>query len=322
MLFIIRKPILGTTLLLAAMALFATPVTVPMAGCGGGACGNGKVDPGEQCDDGNHNDLDGCSNACLSQHTATVKWSLLANEAPMFNQNCTGVQASKIQLVLNGPDAMTQPQTIKNGCTDFQYPFGGLKPGSYTITATLFDATGAALTKGMTSANFTITNADVEVDLDFQLGDFSMSYMGNYFFRTKWGGADTCTGAMPPVTQQIVKLEEGGSLVAMAKTDNGEPADGVTPGPCRAANMSVEEFPQKINMIPWGPAKITVTGLDSGGTPQFMKSFDTFVGAGISNPEIILDVQSLAPDAGPMPDAPIAAPDAGPIDAGVHDAAP
>jgi len=30
-------------------------------------CGNGVVEPGEQCDDGNTNDFDDCTNACLFQ---------------------------------------------------------------------------------------------------------------------------------------------------------------------------------------------------------------------------------------------------------------
>jgi len=30
-------------------------------------CGNGEVEPGEQCDDGNPDDLDGCTNACVKQ---------------------------------------------------------------------------------------------------------------------------------------------------------------------------------------------------------------------------------------------------------------
>ncbi len=307
---------------LAGLGALATPVAVPLgtslAGCGGGsACGNGRIDPGEQCDDKNQNDMDSCSNACLLQATATVKWSLLANEAPMFHQNCTGVKASKMQLVLNGPGP-TDTQMVKNGCTDFQYSFNGLAPGNYTVTGTLFDDKDMPITMGHASQQFTITTADVEVDLDVGFGDFTGTYTGNYFFRTLYGGADTCTGAVPPVTQQIIKLEQGGQLVMMAMTDNGQPADGVTPGVCRGAATSVEEFPQKINMIPWGPAKITVTGLDAMGVPRFMKAFDTFVGGGISNPVIMLDVQSLAPDAGPTPDA-APSPDAGPIDASTHD---
>lgn len=39
-----------------------SPVTIPCEG--GGVCGNGKIESGEQCDDGNTNDNDGCSSSC------------------------------------------------------------------------------------------------------------------------------------------------------------------------------------------------------------------------------------------------------------------
>ena len=52
-----------------------------------------------------------------------------------------------------------------------------------------------------------------------------------------------------------------------------------------------------------------IVGLDSGGVPQFQQSFETFVGAGLSNPDMQFVVRSLnEPDAG-VPDA--GAPDGG-----------
>src|SRR4051794_1405055 len=41
-----------------------------LAGCGGGnnaVCGDGHVDPGEECDDGNETNGDGCSSACKTE---------------------------------------------------------------------------------------------------------------------------------------------------------------------------------------------------------------------------------------------------------------
>jgi cysteine-rich repeat protein len=35
--------------------------------CGAAACGNGKVEANEQCDDGNKNNNDGCSSACKKE---------------------------------------------------------------------------------------------------------------------------------------------------------------------------------------------------------------------------------------------------------------
>ena len=81
------------------------------------------------------------------------------------------------------------------------------------------------------------------------------------------------------------------------------------PGDCRSLG---EEFPQSALEVPWGPYVFTVVGLDGGGETQFEETFDTFVGAGVSNPEMDFVVDSLTPDAG--------VPDAGVADAGVPDA--
>ncbi|USN54875.1 MAG: hypothetical protein H6765_10570 [Candidatus Peribacteria bacterium] len=37
-----------------------------MCGDVGGSCGNGEVDPGEECDDGNMEQFDGCTNSCCN----------------------------------------------------------------------------------------------------------------------------------------------------------------------------------------------------------------------------------------------------------------
>jgi len=42
-------------------------------------CGNGKIDPGEQCDDGNTLDEDGCTSACTDNHLCEA---CLANNCP------------------------------------------------------------------------------------------------------------------------------------------------------------------------------------------------------------------------------------------------
>lgn len=54
------------------LALFLLAVTFPLAGCGGGnaenpfaLCGNGHLDAGEQCDDGNLIDKDDCLSTCV-----------------------------------------------------------------------------------------------------------------------------------------------------------------------------------------------------------------------------------------------------------------
>ena len=54
------------------VALSVLVATAPLLSCGGGGngddpfmqCGNGRIDPGERCDDGNTNDTDDCTSAC------------------------------------------------------------------------------------------------------------------------------------------------------------------------------------------------------------------------------------------------------------------
>jgi hypothetical protein len=141
----------------------------------------------------------------------------------------------------------------------------------------------------------------VRVELQVTPDLWVRDYLGTFFFRTLWGG-DDCAAAFPPVVQHRLTLTQNGVPVSVT-TENGDPLDGSAPGPCQPF---ADEFPQSALTVPFGLASFTVEGLDSGGTAQFRETFETFVGAGISNPELHFDVNSLAPDAG--------------VDAGVPDA--
>jgi cysteine-rich repeat protein len=287
------------------------------AGCGSDpVCGDGRAEGDEMCDDGNTRDDDACSNTCRVQPTldATIVWTIAAQEAPGFSETCGGVGANEIDLAFTGPTSFTA--TVD--CNFGQTPFAALAAGAYTVRATLYDVVGeerVALTNGDASAQFTITNADVTATIDIPFADFIVAKTGTYFFRIKWGGAGTCTGATPPVAKHVLRLERDGTPLP-GLTDEGDPIDGSAPGVCRPFT---EQFPQAVNGLAWGPATMTITGLDASDTPQFMETFDTFVGAGPANPDAVLDVNSLAPDAGP-PDA--ALPDAALPDAAGPDAMP
>lgn len=284
--------------------LFASLLQTGPAACGGSVCGNGKVESGEQCDDGNMRDDDACTNSCMQHDTldAQVKWTLLGQEAPGFSETCGGVGASKIHLVIAGP--MPFDQTVD--CSSSQYIFKALTPGDYTVTGTLLDIMDMPVTKGMSTTGFTISGADVNVTLNFGFDDFVSSYFGNYFYRIKWGGAVTCADGVPPVVMTKFRLERGGQPIK--NMDGTITVDGVTPTPC---HDFTEQFAESVNTLPWGPATAIITGLDGNGVPQFKGTFPTFVGAGVSNPIIEFDVNSLAPDAGP---ADAAAVDAVPAD--------
>ncbi|HUT53338.1 MAG TPA: FG-GAP-like repeat-containing protein [bacterium] len=58
-----RVPVFVLSCLLASLVLLIMPMTL-RAACGVPVCGNGILDPGEQCDDGNLLDGDGCAADC------------------------------------------------------------------------------------------------------------------------------------------------------------------------------------------------------------------------------------------------------------------
>lgn len=53
-----------------ALVLLGTLLLLPTSGCDSGTCGNGRIEAGEQCDDGNTTDGDGCSATCHNEGTA------------------------------------------------------------------------------------------------------------------------------------------------------------------------------------------------------------------------------------------------------------
>jgi len=299
---------------LLALALVGAGAAAP-SGCGGGGdgpgCGNGRLDPGEMCDDGNTADGDGCSYRCQTGYNATIRWTVIKNEFPGFNETCAGVGADEIELAMAGP----RPDTLRVDCQYGQTTISELPPGDYTLGATLHEVDPLAMppvdrpvSSGMTMAAFTIADRSETIDLDFAFADFPGSYTGTFWFRLKWGGATTCTGAAPPVAEQALRLERGGvPLTGLDEMNMPVTLDGATPAACRPFD---DQFAQKVNGVAWGPAQITVTGLDGAGLAQFRRTFDTFVGAGAANPELVFDVNSLAPDAMP-PDA--SPPDAAPV---------
>jgi cysteine-rich repeat protein len=283
--------------MLAALIL----VALAAHGCGGGSvCGNGKAEPpDEQCDDGNDNEEDGCSSSCrqLATRDAQLIWTMLEHEADQFNESCSGVGAKTVQLDLTGPSSVT----LMRDCGESQYLQSMLQAGHYTVTATLLDAAGVALTKGKTKVEFDMpevaTGTAVQVPIDFGFDDFVKSYQGNWLYRLRWGGAATCGAANPPVAKRTIRLERDGQVLT---TGGGVAVDGATAEPCTDTTTSFT-----IADLTWGPMDVIVTGLDASDTPRFRETFHSFSGARITKPIILYDVASLDPDAG-VPDAAVA----------------
>jgi len=275
-----------------------------LAGCGGSVCGNGQIESGEQCDDGNTADGDGCSATCRAEATIDtfLHWEFVTDEYPGFTgETCQGVNVSTVQLTLTGP----KPMTKSGACSDGQVKLSSLPAGTYRVDGAAFDPAGTTVTRGLSSKSFTVAGASQDVYLDFSYADLVRPYTGTYYFKTRWGGAASCATASPPVVKERVRLERGGAPLG-GMTGDGVPLDGSSTGPCRDFN----DTSQFANGLAWGPASITITGEDGAGTVLYHQTLDTFVGAGIANPTAEIDVASIAPDAG-VADAPIPFPDAG-----------
>jgi cysteine-rich repeat protein len=280
-----------------------------LAGCGdtAGYCGDGKVDPGEECDDGNDDQTDFCRE-CRTFLPAqlTIKWEFNKNEAPMFTgDSCLDLRVSTVEVEVTGPVTRSSSET----CSLRQVVFTDLPAGTYVVRVTPRNAGDESLVTAPIEATVPYNGQDLIHEVVVPYDAWSGTYDGTFYFRVLWAGAD-CSAAAPPVAAHRLLLEAGGAPVSVL-TDDGDALDGSATGACRTI---AEDFPQSAQAVPWGPATFTITGYDSGGTPQFEETFDTFVGAGPNNPEYEFDVNSLTPDAG-VPDAGV--PDAGVPDAGV-----
>jgi cysteine-rich repeat protein len=265
------------------------------AGCSGSVCGNGKIEDGEECDDGNTVDGDGCSAQC--KFVATVDTYVhflpftIEGQPADAAETCGGVEASQVEVTVTGPKTVTQ----KVQCTLGQVKISSLPAGDYTVTAKAFDGSGNALTRGMAHGSFTQGTSQLQVDVVWPFADFIKDYHGTFYFALSWAGAQTCASAQEPVARERLLLTRDGTPLA-GMTDDNVPLDGSQAGKCRDHNTTLAQF---VTGLPWGAAKLTVTGEDSKGTALFRGTFDTFIGAGVANGVAELDVPSLLPDAGP-----------------------
>lgn len=285
-----------------------------LASCGGGEepfCGDGTVDLGEQCDDGNANELDACR-ACLAYIAprTVVKWEFNAAAAPGFTTDaCGDVGARQVDVALAGPT----PETRRVGCTDGRVTFVDLAPGEYTASVTPLDMAGTWLVTSPSTATFpanTTPGTTQEHTVVVPPEAWAQPMTGTFFFILRWAGME-CGAAAPPVATQLVTLmRPGGPVSQQANVGSPYPIyrlDGTQPVPCVASVLAQAESAQG---VPFGRATLTVSGRDSGGSEWFRGTFDTFVGAGASNPIYTFDIPSTV-------DAAIDAPIDAPVDAGV-----
>jgi hypothetical protein len=301
-----------------------------LVSCGGGdpVCGDGVMEGTEQCDDGDDDELDECR-ACVAfiPPRNVVKWEFNRMAAPGFtNDGCIDVGAVNVRVDLTGP----LPSSQEVGCATRQVTYTELPAGTYTAAVSPLDTDGDSLvTTPVTAtveANVTY-NTTAETIIGVPPEAWARPMTGTFFFLLRWMGVD-CSTAAPPVTTQRVTLTVNGTVVTQQANVGSAvypvySLDG-SPVSCVMATLSQAEAARA---VPFGRATLAVSGRDSGGTEWFRGTFDTFVGAGVSNPILTFDVPSTvdagidAPDDAPDDAAVDAVPDAM-LDAGLVDAAP
>jgi hypothetical protein len=180
--------------------------------------------------------------------------------------------------------------------------------GSYTVALTPLDAGGQSMVTAPVTMAFEVVGS-TEVTVNIPYTAWNRPYTGSFLFALTWGG-QPCAGAMPPVVTQVLTLLIGGVPVTQT-TSTGQMLDGSDPQPCVP---STNPSPQLVSALPLGPAVLVVEGRDGTGSPEYNKTFDTFVGASTNNPTLIFDTPGpdAAPDAAPPDAAPDASPDGTP----------
>jgi len=237
------------------------------------ACG-GTDDPSNPCPTGD------CSIAART----TVKWTLNAYPErgfPMDSCNDFGVARIAVDIV----DADGFATSGQDNCGNGQAVFSGLVPGDYTVYMMPLDLDGNPLLNGPVTGNVTAgdENREVTLNVPWDAWAGAADATGTFLFRISWGGM-SCDATS--VKNQTLTLTVNG-VVQNLTTDDGQALNGSDKKPCKKLT---DNFPQSALGVEFGLATLLVKGFDATDSMMFSKQFDTFVGAGITNPTLTFDV--------------------------------
>ncbi|MEO6776418.1 MAG: hypothetical protein ABI467_25970 [Kofleriaceae bacterium] len=232
----------------------------------------------------------GADHCGLQGHTV-VKWTFDAYPEWMFPMDSC-VDFGVVKVRVDAVDALGKTVTKTDDCGAAQVTFDGLAEGQpYTMVVEPEDLdlnplVGAPTT---TTVNAGAYQADTSVTANVPWTSWIVTFTGTFLFRLSWATQGCATAGV--VTQNLT-LSVNGAVVA-AVADNGQRLDGTDPEPCYDL---MENFPQSATGVPFGPATLQVDGFDGSATPAliYTKTFDTFVGAGITNPTLTFDVPAAS----------------------------
>ncbi len=146
----------------SAAACTAECKHVPIAAC----CGNGTIDSGEECDDGNVVDKDGCSNTCAlpGGHLVITEVATSPSEAEfieLYNPGKTAVPLAQVYVSDRADYYQIPKGSLTSSSTDFvaRFPTGAtIAPGAY-VTVSISGALGYKTTFGK-APDYEMINTD------------------------------------------------------------------------------------------------------------------------------------------------------------------
>jgi hypothetical protein len=232
------------------------------------ACGGGDPAP---CND------------CEVKARTTVKWTFDAYPDKGFAMDsCVDFKVGKVAIdVTDGYGVTTENVEM---CGNAQSVFEGLAPGDYAVSVMPLDYDGIGLLTGPATGTVSVADANIETTVNVTWDQWMGGpYTGTFLFRLSWGGV-SCEAT--DVKDQTVLLTVNG-VVQNITTDDGQMLNGSDKKPCKKLT---DNFPQSALGAAFGPATVLIQGYDAGDNMKYSKQFDTFVGAGITNPTLVFDV--------------------------------
>jgi cysteine-rich repeat protein len=143
-------------------------------------CGNGVVEGTEQCDDGNTTSGDGCSSTCKHEYTTQVTWSFKSTQTT-GTLNCpTGYDTAAVysQEVDGSGNPIGQPTIDLFTCSDGQGMTSPLSSGVYQTWLAVTNQAGT-MTWGQ--------SVDALVDLSASNATYAADlYIDGGYFAWKW----------------------------------------------------------------------------------------------------------------------------------------
>jgi cysteine-rich repeat protein len=248
-------------------------------------CGDGTKDPGEECDDGNKWNNDGCSSVCtleIAHTTLNANVGINRNVVPGYEgDNCATLAKT---LVIDGVSTegyQLEHQELDCAMGYNGWPFYDVPGGHYVITMALFDKDGNALTDPKDGEGDVVQGTSATIYVDFDFTDFKTSFTGNLRWQYEWsaagpgdggvadggmpdGGAPEgvpCAEATPPVNKVRISLRNEQGQVVSDTTNLGTPTNGSQRVDCHVFGSSDAEV---ASGIPWGIYEMTLEGFDTG----------------------------------------------------------